>query len=149
MFMMSSFQRNVGIIHAIQLEKIDLASGKQDIRPCWLWYMMVDINSPKDVMTCRPFPHPLQWRHNQRVGVSNHQRLFAQPFVQAQIKENTKAPRHWPLWGKFNSNTENVSIWWRHHESVASLEWQHICQIETGRLYKYLTNIWRRRVMDE
>ena len=20
-------------------------------------------------------------------------------FVQAQIKENTKAPRHWPLWG--------------------------------------------------
>ena len=30
-------------------------------------------------------------------------RLFTQPFVQAQIKENTKAPRHWPLWGKFNS----------------------------------------------
>ena len=28
-------------------------------------------------------------------------RLFTQPFVQAQIKENTKAPRHWPLWGKF------------------------------------------------
>ena len=25
--------------------------------------------------------------------------LFAQPFVQAQIKENIKAPRHWPLWG--------------------------------------------------
>ena len=26
--------------------------------------------------------------------------LFAQPFVQAQIKENIKAPRHWPLWGE-------------------------------------------------
>ena len=26
-------------------------------------------------------------------------RLFTQPFFQAQIKENTKAPRHWPLWG--------------------------------------------------
>ena len=26
-------------------------------------------------------------------------RLFAQPFVQVQIKENAKAPRHWPLWG--------------------------------------------------
>ena len=26
-------------------------------------------------------------------------RLFTQPFVQAQIKENIKAPRHWPLWG--------------------------------------------------
>ena len=46
-------------------------------------------------------------------------------IVQAQIKENIKAPRHWPLWGEFTgdrwipctkaSNAENVSIWWRHH----------------------------------
>ena len=28
-------------------------------------------------------------------------RLFTQPFVQAQIKENIKAPRHWPLCGEF------------------------------------------------
>ena len=28
-------------------------------------------------------------------------RLFTQPFLQAQIKENFKAPRHWPLWGEF------------------------------------------------
>ena len=48
-------------------------------------------------------------------------RLFAQ-FVEAQIKENIKAPRHWSLWGesiKFPSqragNTENVSIRWHHH----------------------------------
>ena len=27
-------------------------------------------------------------------------RLFAQPFVQVQIKKDTKAPRHWPLWGE-------------------------------------------------
>ena len=27
-------------------------------------------------------------------------RLFTQLFIQAQIKENIKAPRHWPLWGK-------------------------------------------------
>ena len=43
----------------------------------------------------------------------------------AQIKENTKAPRHWPLCGEFtgtgefpaqmSSNTENASIWWRYH----------------------------------
>ena len=25
-------------------------------------------------------------------------RLFAQPFIQAQIKDNIKDPRHWPLW---------------------------------------------------
>ena len=40
-------------------------------------------------------------------------------------KENIKVPRHWPLCGEFTgdrgipaqmaSNTENVSIWWRHH----------------------------------
>ena len=50
-------------------------------------------------------------------------RLFAQPFVQVQITENIKTPRHRPLWwqsGGFPSqrasNAENVSIWWRHHD---------------------------------
>ena len=55
-------------------------------------------------------------------------RLFTQPFIQAQIPENTKAPCHWPLWGEFSwavtsefpvqraSNAENASIWWRHHD---------------------------------
>ena len=50
-------------------------------------------------------------------------RLFTQPFIQAQIKENTKAPRHWSLCGEFTtefpaqrtSDAENVSIWCRHH----------------------------------
>ena len=52
-------------------------------------------------------------------------RLFTQPFIQAEIKENVKAPRHWPLCGEFTgtgefsaqraSYAENVSIWWRHH----------------------------------
>ena len=44
------------------------------------------------------------------------------------MKENIKAPRHWPLCGEFTgtgefpaqmaSNAENVSIWWRHHERI-------------------------------
>ena len=42
----------------------------------------------------------------------------------AQIKENIKAPRHWPLSEEFTgefpaqmaSNAEDVSIWWRHHQ---------------------------------
>ena len=52
-------------------------------------------------------------------------RLFAQPFVQTQINENIKAPRHWPLWGESTghrwillqraSNAEIISISWRHH----------------------------------
>ena len=30
--------------------------------------------------------------------------LFIQPFIQAQIKENFKAPCHWPLWGEFTGD---------------------------------------------
>ena len=30
--------------------------------------------------------------------------LFTQPFIRAQIKENIKDPRHWPLWGDFTGN---------------------------------------------
>ena len=48
-------------------------------------------------------------------------RLFTQPFIQARIKENIKAPRHRPFCGEFPaqmaSNAENVSIWWRHDDS--------------------------------
>ena len=54
-------------------------------------------------------------------------RLFTQPFIQTQIKENIKAPRHWPLCGEFTGdwwipeqmarNAKNVSIWLRHHEA--------------------------------
>ena len=31
-------------------------------------------------------------------------RLFTQPFIQAQSKENTKALRHWPLRGEFTGD---------------------------------------------
>ena len=53
--------------------------------------------------------------------------IVAWPFVQAQIKENIKAPHHWPLCeenppgtegfpSQMASNVENVSIWLRHHD---------------------------------
>ena len=72
----------------------------------------------------------LQWRHNGRDGVSDHQphECHTQPFIQVQIKENIKAQRLWPScrefpgdrWIEFPtqraSNADNVSIWWRHHE---------------------------------
>ena len=48
----------------------------------------------------------LQWRHNDRNGVSNHQlhdcllnRLFRHRW-----KKTSKAPRHWPLWGEFTGD---------------------------------------------
>ena len=52
---------------------------------------------------------PFQWRHNGHDGVSNHQprHFLTQPFSQAQIQENTKAPRHWPLCGEFTGPRTN------------------------------------------
>ena len=32
--------------------------------------------------------------------------LFTQSFIQVQIKENIKAPRHWPLCGEFTSDCQ-------------------------------------------
>ena len=64
-------------------------------------------------------------------------RLFTQPFIQAQMKENIKAPRHWPMCVEFTggwwipaqmaSYAENVSIWWRHNA---------IRYLETNRISK-------------
>ena len=36
--------------------------------------------------------------------VSQITKLLTQAFIQAQIKENIKAPRHWPLWGEFTGD---------------------------------------------
>ena len=71
--------------------------------------------------------NPLHWRHNGRWRLKSPAApLFTQSFIQAQIKENIKAPRHWPLCVEFTNefpaqminNAENVSIRWRHHASV-------------------------------
>ena len=45
----------------------------------------------------------LQWRHNERDGVSNHQPhdCLLNRIFKAQNKENIKAPRLWPLSGEF------------------------------------------------
>ena len=65
---------------------------------------------------------------------------FTQPFIQAHIEEHIQAPRHCSLWAEFTgdpaqraSSAENVSIWWRHHETshvvileVNSVEVSHV-----------------------
>ena len=66
------------------------------------------------------------------------------------MKENIKAPRHWPLWGEFTgtgefpaqraSNAENVSIWWRHH-GIARDEYRSLKRRGTD-LYKRLVSFF-------
>ena len=79
----------------------------------------------QDEMLCW---NSLRWRHNEHNGVSNHQPhdFLLNLFFKAQIKENFKVPRHWPLsegnssvTGEFHaqraSSADNISIWWRYH----------------------------------
>ena len=48
----------------------------------------------------------LQWHHNGPDCVSNHQphHCLLNRLFEAQIKENIKAPRHWPLRGEFTGD---------------------------------------------
>ena len=69
----------------------------------------------------------LQWRHNERDGVSTHQphdcllnRLFrCRSYKTSKLRVTGLCEGNSPLTGEFPtqraSNAENVSIWWRHH----------------------------------
>ena len=81
----------------------------------WLLYLAEAIKS-------------LQWRHNEHDGVSNHQRpdCLLNRLFRRRLKKISKlrvtglCVGNSPVTGEFPtqraSNTENVSIWWRHHD---------------------------------
>ena len=70
---------------------------------------------------------PLQWRHNERDGVSNHQshdcllkRLFRRRSKKtSKLRVTGLCEGNSPVTGEFPAkranNAEYVSIWWRHH----------------------------------
>ena len=70
---------------------------------------------------------PLQWRHNERDGVSNHrpEECLLKRLFMCRSKKTSKlrviglCEGNSPVTGEFPtqraSNAENVSIWWRHH----------------------------------
>ena len=69
-------------------------------------------------------------------GVPEHQPhdcLF-NPFIQAQTKENIKAPRHWTLCDRWipaqkTTNADNVSNWWHHHGVVLDISKCIFCML--------------------
>ena len=87
---------------------------------------------------CAHILQPLPWRHNERDGVSNHRRLYCRLF-RCRSKRKTSKLRvtglcegNSPVTGEFPtqraSNTEIVSIWWRHHGIVSpALEQTYDC----------------------
>ena len=86
---------------------------------CW----EVDITSWK----LRTAYLALQWRHNERDGVSNHRRLHClyNCWFRHRSKKTSKlsvtglCAGNSPVTSEFPSqkasNAENVSLWWRHH----------------------------------
>ena len=83
------------------------------------------MNELNDLIT--DLHYALQWRHNEREGVSNHQphncllnRLFKRRSKKtSKFRATVLCAGNSPLTGEFPaqmaSNAENVSIWWRHH----------------------------------
>ena len=82
----------------------------------------------------------LQWRHNERDGVSNPQPhdCFFDRLFKVQIKENIKVTGEFPA--QMANNAENVSIWWRHHDQIRWYSYlPRIYSIRVTSLYKRIT----------
>ena len=77
---------------------------------------------------------PLQWRHNECDGVSNHKLpdCLLNLFFRRRSKKTSKlrvtgfCEGNSPVTGEFPaqraSNAENISIWWRHHTSKCQIK---------------------------
>ena len=99
-------------------------------RPRW-----VNGLAPIRSKTCLSYGENMTSQWPRRRLKSPAARLFTQSFIRAQIKENIKVPRHWPSCEEFTgtgefpaqraSNAENVSIWWRHHDSIVTIISKH------------------------
>ena len=69
-----------------------------------IWLMFFMVTSQILGAAIKWLPHPLQWRHNGHESVWNHQPHDCLCNCQAQIRENMKALRHWPLCGEFTGD---------------------------------------------
>ena len=120
------------------------------------WFASFHVGIHSDVIwkrNTRPLYHvyfnvthtSLQWRHNGRVGVSNHQhrdcllnRLFRRRSKKtSKLRVTGLRAGISPVTGEFpaqmTSNAEKVSIWWRHHnsrhndmETLSPLYWPYV-----------------------
>ena len=93
-----------------------------------IWYSSSRKKYNKLISGFRTSLESLQWRHNERDDVSNHQphNCLLNHLFRHRSNKTSKPPRHWPLCGEFTghrwipstqraSNAENVFLWWRHH----------------------------------
>ena len=67
---------------------------------------------------------------------------FTQPFVQAKIKENIRASRHWPLWEEFSG-----ARWISHTKHKGSVTWKmfpfvDVIMIDGQWIEAWLLSLW-------
>ena len=101
------------------------------------------------------FHGTLQWHHNGRDCVSNRQphhyllhRLFKRRSkktrklrVTGLCAGNSSVTGEFPA--QMASNTENVSIWWRHHDLVGHFVWRHaVHKVDSQSPIAKNTHLW-------
>ena len=131
-------QQNCGIDKWVQIYYFAILIGLNCVTHCGLVSPYGDI--------------ALQWRHDGRDGVTNHQphdcllkRLFRRRSKKtSKLRVTGLCEGNSPVTGEFPaqraSNAENVSIWWRHHGVGSKSAWQH--QAITCTNVHYRNSVW-------
>ena len=82
-------------------------------------------NSKHISVICSPYIfNSLQWRNNERDGVSNHRRLYY--LLNCWFRCRSKKTSKFRVPAQKASKAENVSLWRRHH-IVAGTKWLQFC----------------------
>ena len=72
-----------------------------------------------------------QWRHNKSHGISNYRRLdcLVNRLIRRRLNKHQRSASRAFVTGEFPaqraSDSENVSIWWRHHDETATYNYCH------------------------
>ena len=128
-----------------------LGNWLTNTRPFFIWlWLMSSSNEPSAFMEefwYLPMMCPSQWRHNEHDCVSNHRchdgllnRLFRHWSKKtSKLRVSGLCAGNSPVTGEFSaqrvSNAENVSIWWRHHDSPMMCQQWRICSAICARVW--------------
>ena len=80
-----------------------------------------DYSSPRSICRTTMTSQWARWRLK-----SPASRLFTRAFIQTQIKENIKAPRHWPLWGESTNDRWIPLTKGQQHGNMGSINMHYI-----------------------
>ena len=89
-------------------------------KPCWLSFITGTKQSYHITMNYVDGEETLQWRHNERDGVPNHQ-LLADCWLNRLFRRRSKKTSKFRVTGLCEVNADNTSTWWRHHRKTITM----------------------------